>query len=262
MKRSITRVLRLLVDALPPQGGQVKLDALRSHHLGTVLRAELGQALLLMDGHGRVAKAVLEAGGRHCLLACEAPAPQAPPPLPLQAWMPVIRPERLEMALEKLTELGVAQVCLYTSDHSGNLRRPVDMARLRRVCEAAVEQSGNPWLPQLESALQLEERLAQAHPPLVLATPSGEALETLPDAWGGLALVVGPEGGFSPMEQERLLERAVARVALGPHILRAETAMVLLAGVLHARAIGPGFNQNTRVAFPGRPSTGEGIPWT
>ncbi len=238
MKKPIGRVLRLLIDEVPVQGGEVKLDAARSHHLVTVLRADEGQEVLVLDGRGGTAKAILREAGRHCRLDCRAPARHPDPTLLLQAWMPLIRTERLDVALEKLTELGVSRVCLYSSAHSGNLRRPADMARLRRICEAALEQSGNPWLPQVDAPVQLESLLAGRHEPLVLASPGASPLTQLPVQTGALALVAGPEGGFSPEELELLQARAVAKVGLGPHILRAETAMILLAGVLQSLSVG------------------------
>jgi len=232
--RNLNRSIHMLVEELPPQGGELVLDATRSHHLLTVLRLESGQPLTVLDGRGRCARATLAAGGRHARLSCEEPTFQPPPALRLCAWLPVIRPERLEVAVEKLTELGVVTLRLYTSERTGNVRRPSDLARLRRVAEAAVEQSGNPWLPTIHQETPLDALMAQSTLPLLLAAQLGTSVRTMPPLPAEVAIVAGPEGGFSPTEESALAARAVAKVGLGPHILRTETAMIALAGLVQS----------------------------
>lgn len=233
--RALNRRVRLLLENLSAGGGEFRLDAAQSHHLLTVLRLEPGQHLQLLNGQGGYAQATLLEGGRQARLLVEELLIRPKPALSLSAWMPVIRPERLEVAVEKLTELGVGDIALYTSERTGNLRRPPELARLRRVAEAALEQSGNPWLPTLHEVRSLPELVAGGSP-WCLAYPGGRAMTELPVHQGQLALLVGPEGGFSPVEEAALIQGATATVGLGPHILRAETAMLVLAGVAQSLA--------------------------
>lgn len=241
------RVPRLLVAALPEAGGPVELDAEGAHHALHVLRLEPGQTLEALDGRGARAEATLVVAGRRASLDC-GPCRREIQTLPrLEAWLPLVRPERQEWAVEKLTELGVAVIILYHSDRTGNQRRPPALERLGRVAEAALRQSGNPWRPELRGPLDLAELLARPDPPLALADRAGPAqglslLAGTADMAGppaSLALLAGPEGGFSPEEMQVLGKRCRSRIGLGPHVLRAESALVILAGLAQALAHRP-----------------------
>ena len=231
----MNREVRLVVEEGLPSGGSVTLDGAASHHLLTVLRVKTGQEVELLDGRGgRCPARVVEAGRRARLETGEA-LREEPPALELEAWLPLIKPERLEWAVEKLTELGVAVVRPFASERTGNLRRPPDLARLARVATAALEQSGNPWLPRLLPAAGLDQLLAE-EPPLLLAQPGSPALADGRGlaARGRLALLAGPEGGFTPRELDEILKRGPQLAGLGPHVVRAETALVALAAVARA----------------------------
>ncbi len=231
----MNRVPRLLLDSLPTAGGEVRLDAAASHHLLRVLRAAAGQELELLDGCGGRAAARLESADRQARLACQALRREAEPALKFEAWLPLIRPDRLEWAVEKLTELGIWRIVPFSSARSGNQKRPPDLARLGRIVDAALEQSGNPWRPELAPPATLAA-LLDGELPFVTALPVvdpglGAALD---QRQGSLALLAGPEGGFSAEEIERVMKRSLALVSLGPHVVRAETALVALTGVVQA----------------------------
>jgi len=235
----MNRVVRLVVEVLPTPGASLVLDAVGSHRLLTVLRARSGQAVELLDGQGgRCPARLTETGRRACLEAGMARHEQAPA-LALEAWLPLVKPERMEWAVEKLTELGVARIRPYSSGRTGNQRRPPDLARWNRVADAALEQSGNPWRPRLEPPTPLNACLAELaaeQVPLLLAHPGSPALAGRPLARpaGRLALMAGPEGGFEPDELERIMKREPLLASLGPHVVRAETALVALAAVVRS----------------------------
>lgn len=229
MKRGI----RLLWTYLPVAGGELRLDAAATHHLLRVLRVGEGQELELLDGRGGRAKARLQSAGRLALLSCEPSEGVAPPEPELEAWLPLIKPERMEWAVEKLTELGVRRIVPFHSERTGNLRRPPDLARLGRLADAALEQSGNSWRPELANPCALGD-LLEGGQPLFTAHPGGSTTFPVAPVRGPLALLAGPEGGFSPAETELVLKRSRALVSLGPHIVRAETAIVALTGVVQA----------------------------
>jgi 16S rRNA (uracil1498-N3)-methyltransferase len=235
----VNRVVRLVVEELPASGESHQLDAVASHHLLTVLRARIGQAVELLDGRGGRCRALLTEGGRRARLETREPEHVEAPALALEAWLPLIKPERMEWAVEKLTELGVVRIRPYNSSRTGNQRRPPDLARWIRVADAALEQSGNPWRPRLEPPATLDGHLAElaADPaPLVLAQPGSPALTGWPAAWaaGRVALLAGPEGGFDDDELARIMKREPLPVSLGPHVVRAETALVALATVVRS----------------------------
>lgn len=231
----MNRRVRLVVEEPPPSHASLVLDAASSHHLLTVLRARVGQEVELLDGRGGRCPARVAEGGRRARLETGEALREELPALELEAWLPLIKPERLEWAVEKLTELGVATIRPFTSEHTGNVRRPPDLGRLSRVVDAALEQSGNPWRPALEIPRPLADLLAM-DPSLLVAHPGSPALTAgsgFPNR-GRLALLAGPEGGFAPQELEGILKRGPALASLGPHVVRAETALVALAAVVRA----------------------------
>lgn len=229
----MNRTPTLLLEHLPAPGQSSHPDKAQSHHLVRVLRLRSGQSLVLLDGKGGRAHAVLETLGSLAVLHVET-LEHLPAPSPaLEAWLPLIRETRLEWAVEKLVELAVGRIRLYTSARTGDKARPPDLARLSRVRQAAVEQCGLAWLPPLEAPRPLEELLATADRPLVLADPraAGE-----PPRGCDTILLAGPEGGFDPEEHTALLSRAHCRVSFGGTVLRAETALVALAAHLRTLA--------------------------
>ncbi len=217
-------------------GGLHRLDAAKSHHLNKVLRLAPGQGLKALNGAGLVAEGQLASAGRICEINLEAAA-QALAPSPLELWLPLIRPSRLETAVEKAVELGVGRIHPFTSEHTGNQNRRLDMSRLGRVMIAALEQSGNPFLPDLAEPQPLSKLLEESRLPLVLAHPAATAdlateLGNLAET--GCSLLAGPEGGFSPEEFDLVVKRARVIAGLGPHVLRAESALICLCGLFRA----------------------------
>jgi 16S rRNA (uracil1498-N3)-methyltransferase len=230
------RTPRVLLPELPAGGGPAPLDEAAAHHVLRVLRLEPGQALEALDGRGGRAGAVLAEGGRRARLDCSPPRSEPEPAPRLEAWLPLIRPERMEWAVEKLTELGVATITVYHSERTGDQRRGPGLERLGRVAEAALLQSGNAWRPRLEGPLGLAELLGRPQSALVIAQRGGPDWRALEEPPPALALLAGPEGGFSPAEMQVLEERRGLLVGLGPHVLRAESALVLLAGLARTLA--------------------------
>jgi len=131
--------------------------------------------------------------------------------------------DRFEFAVEKATELGVARIVPVLCDYARHARSTSD--RLRQKAIAAITQSGNPWLPVISEPTSFDD-LAFGH-----ATIVGDAHGSVPsdvtshDTW----ILVGPEGGFSARELEKLASMPdVVRWRIGTNRLRAETAAVAL----------------------------------
>jgi 16S rRNA (uracil1498-N3)-methyltransferase len=224
---------RLFVPDPLLEGATVPLDRARAHYLRDVMRLRTGAPVHLFNGidgewlailGGDRKAAVLEIGQRRRAQAVE--------PGPVLLFAPIKRP-RLEWLLEKAVELGVARLVPVLTERT--VVRPESSERLRaRVIEAA-EQCERLTVPALDDPADLLGA--------VDALPSGELLAFADEQGGGVpaidlfreqpvtALLIGPEGGFTPAERKALLARARIRaVSLGPRILRAETA------ALHALA--------------------------
>ena len=240
----MNRIPRVLLAGLPLQKGELQLPAEAGHHLCRVLRMQAGDRLDLMDGAGQLAEAVLLTSTKMPMIRVEHLFFQEPCEPQLCACLPMIRPERTSSAAEKLCELGVNTIQLYHSAFTGNRRKQPDLRRLERIAIAACEQSGNLWLPKILAPVELDVLLKEqgkillgdAHEKNMGKTPisalTGETGTTV--SASALALLVGPEGGFHPNEIDAIDAKNVTRIALGPWVLRADTALPALAAVVNA----------------------------
>ncbi len=191
------------------------------------MRLRPGDEVTVSDGRG---------GWRLCrfgpALEAAGPVVRDPRPAPeITVAFAVVKGERPEWAVQKLTELGVDRIVPFASTRSvvrwdgDRATRQAD--RLRRVAREAAMQSRRRWLPEVEDVVEFAEVAGRAG--AVLADPHGEH-PWVPDG----PVLVGPEGGWSPEE----LDVGLPRMVVGRHVLRAETAAVTVAAVLGALRAG------------------------
>lgn len=215
---------RFWAEGLPPgAGGEVLLAEAESHHLLRVSGIAPGEEVELFDGVGGRARAVL-LGVREgrALLRLDEHLPQLAS-LPTVLVLALLKRPAWELALRMVTELGVTELIPVVAARS--VVRVGKVERWERIVHAAVTQSGRASLPVLQEPRSLEAALAglPPHTAAFLARP-GARTQTPPA--GPLAVLVGPEGGWTP-EEEALAQEAGARpLGLGPHTLKADTAAV------------------------------------
>jgi len=227
-----------LVSALPTGSAHV-LDGPEGHHAATVQRLRVGEELLLADGRGGTATAVVTAAGRGTLDLriistgyTEAPDPR------LVVIQGIAKGERGELAVQAMTEVGVDEIVPWAAARSVVQWRGErgDRAHDRWVATAreAAKQARRPWLPVVAPAVSTREAATRAT--LVLHEEAKERLTTVEvPPTGEIALVVGPEGGIAP-EELAAFEAAGARpVRLGDAVLRTSTAGVAALSVLSTR---------------------------
>lgn len=225
--------IRLCVDQPLGPGQSVALTEAQAHYLFGVMRAGVGGQVLVFNGQdGEWLAEVAEAGKRRGLLSCLAQTrPQEPSPDLWLLFAPV-KKGPTDLIVEKAVELGAARLVPVTTDYSQGERFRRDKAEAH-VREAA-EQCGRLSLPAVAEPQPLARVLAgwDAGRRILWADEAragtaavGQVLHAA--ASGPTALLVGPEGGFSPAERDRLRAfQFVTPVALGPRILRAETAAI------------------------------------
>jgi 16S rRNA (uracil1498-N3)-methyltransferase len=203
----------------------------QSRYLTQVMRLKLGDSLLVFngrDGEWRcVIAEILKKGV--VLRAGEQVRPQAMGP-DVQLLIAVVKKSALEFAVEKATELGARRVGLVVTQRTQT--QHVRMDRLDAIAIEAAEQTGRLDVPMIDEPVKLGELLDgwEAGRRLMFCDETGGApamgalIPSPSEPWG---ILIGPEGGFSPEERERLraLPFAVA-VSLGPRILRADTAAI------------------------------------
>jgi 16S rRNA (uracil1498-N3)-methyltransferase len=230
---------------LPALDDDVTLDDDAGHHLSRVRRVRAGETLTAADGDGRW-RPYAVVGVRPGVIELHAQgAPVAEPQLEprLVVAFALTKGTKPDLAVQKLTELGVDGVTLLSSRRSvprwSGSRADAALTRLRRIAREAAAQCRRARVPEIEGVLPVAE--LHGHPGLVVADPAGEEVARVPAPPGGeWVLVVGPEGGFDPDEAAALRSPAEhregpARLRLGPHVLRAETAAIAGAAVLATR---------------------------
>ncbi|MEM7641202.1 MAG: 16S rRNA (uracil(1498)-N(3))-methyltransferase [Pseudomonadota bacterium] len=210
----------------PGQSVQVTRD--QAHYLSGVMRLSPGDTLEIFDGTSGGWRARIETvSKRGATLACAAQVtPQRDPPDLWLIFAP-IKKARTDFIVEKATELGAARILPVTTQHTNSDRIRRD--RLQAHAIEAAEQCGGTFVPDVADLVPLPKLLDTWPEDRALIfcdeTLAGGATPPLPSA--PAALLIGPEGGFSAEERARLrATRGGTTLALGPRILRADTAAV------------------------------------
>lgn len=237
------RMTRVHVDLPLRTGLELTLPEAPAAHLTRVLRLQAGDACVLFngDGHDYTAR-LLAVGKREVRAVVDAVATvERESPLRTGLLQGVARGEKMDLILQKATELGVSEVRPLWSqrsevklDEARTLKRH---AHWRGVVIAACEQSGRARVPDVAAPVSLAAALA-ALPDggtRLLLDPDGDvSIRTLEPKPGTLWLAVGPEGGWSPTDREQLVAAGFVGVRLGPRILRTETAGLAALAALQA----------------------------
>ena len=241
MARYDFRSPRLFVDLPLTAGGAVPLAPPQAHYLKDVLRLRPGDGVLVFNGRDGEWQARLEpAGKRGLALEFETQTrPQTGGPDLHYLFAPLKR-ARLDYMVQKAVEMGVARLAPVMTRHTQAER--VNVERMRANAIEAAEQCGVLRLPEIAPPVALSEALAALAPDRVLVfcdedAPIADPAAALASAAGSVALavLVGPEGGFAADEREMLLARRnIVRLALGPRILRADTAAVAALALVQA----------------------------
>ena len=217
--------------ALPLQAGaRVVLPELVANHLARVLRLREGDACVLFNGDGQDHDGrIASIGKREVVVELQASrAVDNESPLHVTLLQGIARGEKMDLILQKATELGVAGVVPVHGER-GEVRLEGERAdkRLRHwrsVVASACEQSGRARVPEVAGPRPLADALADLPSTRLLLDP--EATQPLPSniPSGGCALAIGPEGGWSPQDIATLQAAGFVGARLGPRVLRTETA--------------------------------------
>ena len=245
------RLTRVHVDAGLLPGSVVELPRETASHVARVLRARAGEPLILFNGDGREFDGVIEAvrGSRVSAAVGDGRWVDRESPLAVTLVQCVPRGDRMDFIVQKATELGVARIVPVLSQRSVVRLDPAQAQakalHWRAVAVSACEQCGRNRLPAIDVALPLLNHLGEAAPNegprLVFEPDAAPRPRAAPDAAGetaacpGAQIAIGPEGGFSPDELEAFRLAGYSRVALGPRILRTETAAIAALVWLQAR---------------------------
>ena len=222
--------VRLHVDHPLGAGQTIPLDRDQAHYLFGVMRLGAGAVLSVFNGRdGEWDAEVTEAARRRGTLTGLAQTRPLQEPPDLWLLFAPVKKARTDFIVEKATEMGARRICPVLTDHTNSERVRVD--RLQAHAVEAAEQSGGTCVPEVADPVKLDRLLADwdgARALMVCDEARIGAADGLPAALRApAAVLIGPEGGFSPGERARLraMDCATA-VSLGPRILRADTAAV------------------------------------
>lgn len=230
-----------LVEHLP-EGTDLVLDGPEGHHAAAVRRLRAGEALLLSDGRGGLARCNVRGVDRNSVSLAVLDRWTEPAPQPrVVLAQALVKGDRGELAVELATEAGVDEVLPWRAERcvakwETGPRGDKALARWRNTAREAAKQARRAWCPPVGEPLgtaALADRIRQAELALVLHESATERLTdvTLP-ASGDLVLVVGPEGGITDAELATLGAAGASAVRLGPTVLRASTAAAVALGAL------------------------------
>ena len=239
------RLTRCFVELPLPVGGNVALPESAAAHLVRVLRLQQGDACVLFNGDGHDYAARLSSVGKREVLADiqSAQAIANESPLHLTLVQGIARGEKMDLILQKATELGVAAVVPVSGDRT-EVRLDAEragkrLAHWRSVLESACEQSGRARVPALGAPATLDAaaRAIDGEGLRLVLDPQGEhRLDSLHSPAGGnVWIAIGPEGGWSPRDRTILQAAGFNGLRLGPRVLRTETAGLAAIAALQAR---------------------------
>ena len=232
MARTDFRTPRLFVDAPLTGGAEVALDRDAAHHLCNVLRLRSGDAVLLFNGRdGEWRGDLAAAGKRATTVALDRQVRKQPAPNDLYYLFAPLKHARLDYVVQKAVELGVSRLQPVLTRHTQVAR--VNLERMRANVVEAAQQCGVLAVPDVAAPSTLDEAIADEMRLLAFCDEEADladpvaALRVAAKNGRPVAVLIGPEGGFADEERAALLKRAnTVRLALGPRILRADTAAV------------------------------------
>jgi 16S rRNA (uracil1498-N3)-methyltransferase len=221
-------------------GEVVKLEGDEARHAVRVLRVRPGEEITVSNGAGEVVRAVVTEAGATLSADVEARRSEPRPRPALHVFAAIPKAGKLDLVVQKLTELGVEVIQPFPASRSVARWDPkkasAQTERLNAISREAAKQSRRAWLAEVRLPQRLET-LELPKAAFVLDEEAGLRLTAaLPDeAPETIALIVGPEGGFEREEVETLSARGVTPASLGPLILRTETAALVATTVAAVR---------------------------
>jgi 16S rRNA (uracil1498-N3)-methyltransferase len=246
MARYDFRTPRLFVESALAEGTVVALTREQANYLLNVLRLKPGAAVLAFNGRDGEWRALLDLAGRKSAqLTVAARLREQPPPADLDYVFAPLKHARLDYLVQKAVEMGASRLCPVLTRHTQVDR--VNLARMRANAIEAAEQCGILAVAEIAEPMRLDAFVSAwtANRLLVFCDEDADVKDpvaALSAARGGglagplpVSVLIGPEGGFAEDERAALAKLPnVVQLALGPRILRADTAAVAALSLVQA----------------------------
>jgi 16S rRNA (uracil1498-N3)-methyltransferase len=242
------RLTRVYVDGALAPGERVRLTGTAAGHVTRVLRLRAGDEFTLFNGLGGEYSARIDQARGEAVTATlgEHRAIERESTLTLTLAQGVSRGERMDLVVQKATELGVSRLVPVLTERSvvrlDERQAQRKVSHWRAIAIGACEQSGRNRLPEIAVPVTLNELLRPAsaaetpHAVRLLLAPAADLrIDELPRPLAHATVLIGPEGGLTEREQDSARAAGFTGVRLGPRVLRTETAAIAALALLQAR---------------------------
>jgi 16S rRNA (uracil1498-N3)-methyltransferase len=240
-------ISRLYHPDLLTVGSVIQLDARQHHHLLTVLRARVGEQIILFNGQGgQYHSEILAINKQQITIAIQQfQANDSESSLAIHLGQAIARGEKMDWIMQKAVELGVATISPICSERVtvrlDAARQAKRLSHWQGIIVNACEQCGRNRLPSLSAVSDLSPWLAanQAQKKFILSPhpihglSETNTLKTIRhEHLSSISILVGPEGGFSEQEVQKACDFGFVPIQFGPRILRTETAAIAILATL------------------------------
>jgi 16S rRNA (uracil1498-N3)-methyltransferase len=229
---------RFIIDTI--RNGLAELHGEEARHLTRVLRVEPGQRYEISDNHTAYLAEIAEAHGERVVFRILEPLPAPHQVVSITLLASIVKFDRFEWIVEKATELGVERIVPVAATRTEKGLFDASAKRTERwlrIVRESSQQSRRLRMTEILPAIRVERALAQPADYRCFLDESATAplLETLPalrTATDHIAVLLGPEGGWTDAERQQAIAAGWRAASLGPQILRTETAAVAALAIL------------------------------
>lgn len=236
------RIPRCHVDVALAANTEITLPEPAARHLRQVLRMRPDDEVVLFNGRdGKDYQASLLSLNKQAVQVriIRAGRVEPPPMLTIHLAIGISKGTRMDFALQKAVELGVASISPLITERTvvrlSDERMAKRMHHWQGIVIHACEQSGRRWLPASNPVMQLDDWLEQnSLPGLLLDHKADKCLPDVHKPENGVCILVGPEGGLSDQEKQLASTKDMTGIRLGPRVMRTETAPLATIAAMQA----------------------------
>ncbi len=218
------------------QNSTINLEGDEFHHLANVMRARVGDKLCLINGDGNFYFSVIKSINKKFaeIIIEKAEKSSNEPNINLTLYQALAKGDKLSLIVQKATEMGVNEICLFESKFSDIKANTHKTDRLDTVAVSASKQCGRATIPKIFGCLSIKEiasKISQYDKFIVAYENEDDKtlaslIKNLSNVAKNIAIMIGAEGGFSEDEITLLKNSGAEIVSLGKRILRTETAAI------------------------------------
>lgn len=226
------RIPRVYIDSPLDIGVKLTLSSDAHRHVINVLRLKENNAIILFNGNGNAypAKIILIEKKLTTVLIESQSINYAQSALNIELGLSLIKSDKFDFAIQKAVELGVTSITPLAATRStiklDDKRSAKKLAHWQGIIQSACEQSGRNILPIISTVQSIQQWLDSSTVEGIIFEPSSTKTLSSIGAQNNIRIIVGPEGGFTNDELNRVSKHNFTKIKIGPRILRAETAAI------------------------------------